>query len=391
MGTSDADRTATFHLPRLDYASLPMAADRAVGWKTLRDAGPVVFMNGSYYLTRREDVLMALRSPTVYSARLALQPRNSPLPLVPLAFDPPEHTRYRKILTPLFSPHALGRSLPVLRRHAVDMIEGIAGRGECEVMAELATLYPFQVFLDLYGLPLEDRDRIIAWKNAITADKPYRSEPDLLAARELFGYLAAAISERRQNPATDMLSDIITGDGDFSDLELLGMTHLLLLAGLDTVTAAIGFALLELARRPQLRTQLRGNPQQIRAFVEEIVRLEPSAPVAPRVTTQVVTVGGMTLPAGTPVRLCMAAVNRDGSDATSTDDLVMDGKVHRHWGFGGGAHRCLGSHLARLELTVVIDEWLQRIPEFELAAGYTPEIAFPAMTFALKSLKLRIP
>jgi len=390
MSTSDAERPGAFHLPRLDYASLPMAVDRADGWKTLRDAGPVVYMNGSYYLTRREDVLTALRSPTVYSARLALQPRNSPLPLVPLAFDPPEHTRYRKILTPLFSPHALSRSLPVLQRHAVDLIELIASRERCDVMAELASRYPFQVFLDLYGLPLEDLDQIIFWKNAITADKPHPSESDLVAARELFGYLASAISERRQHPATDMLSEIITGDGDFSDLELLGMTHLLLLAGLDTVTAAIGFSLFELARRPQLRTQLRSNPKQIRAFIEEIVRLEPSAPVAPRVTTQVVTVGGMTLPAGTPVRLCMAAVNRDGSDATSTDDLVMDGKVHRHWGFGGGAHRCLGSHLARLELTVVIEQWLQRIPEFELAAGYTPEIGFPAMTFALKSLQLRI-
>jgi cytochrome P450 len=85
----------------------------------------------------------------------------------------------------------------------------------------------------------------------------------------------------------------------------------------------------------------------------------------------------------------MAAVNRDGSDAMSTDDLVMDGKVHRHWGFGGGPHRCLGSHLARMELTVIVGEWLKKIPEFELAPGYTPEIRFPAKTFALKSLPLR--
>jgi hypothetical protein len=86
----------------------------------------------------------------------------------------------------------------------------------------------------------------------------------------------------------------------------------------------------------------------------EIVRLEPSAPLAARVTTDFVNVGGMTLLPGTPVRLCTAAINRDGSDAISTDDLVMDGKVHRHWGFGGGPHRCLGSHLARIELTVIL-------------------------------------
>ncbi len=389
MTTLD-ELTGGFHLPRLEYSALPMAADRGVGWKVLRDAGPVVFMNGFYYLTRREDVLAALRNPEVFSSRLALQPPDSPLPVVPLAFDPPEHTRYRKILQPYFSPHALSKSLPVLRRHAADMIGAIASRGQCEVMADLASLYPFQVFLDLYGLPLEDRDRLIAWKDEVIADKPVRTEADMVAARELFAYLAEAIQQRRQNPGSDMLSQLMTDEGAFTDLELLGMSNLLILAGLDTVTAAIGFSLLELARRPQLRAMLRENPKQIRPFIEEIVRLEPSAPVAPRVTTEMVTVGGMTLPAGTHVRLCMAAVNRDGSDATSTDELVLDGKVHRHWGFGGGPHRCLGSHLARIELTVIVDEWLNTIPEFELPEDYTPEIGFPAKTFALTKLPLRL-
>jgi cytochrome P450 len=390
MSTLDEGMAGTFHLPRLEYSQLPMALDRGVGWKALRDAGPVVFMNGSYYLTRREDVLAALRNPKVFSSRLALQPPGSPFPVVPLAFDPPEHTRYRKILQPYFSPLGLSKSMPVLRKHAADMIDALADRGECEVMADLASPYPFQVFLDLYGLPLEDRDRLIAWKDAVIADKPYATRDDFVAARELYDYLVGAIKQRRKNPGSDMLSQVMTGEGNFTDLELLGMSHLLILAGLDTVTAAIGFSLLELARRTELRAMLHNNPKQIRVFIEEIVRLEPSAPVAPRVTTETVSVGGMMLPAGSPVKLCMAAINRDGSDATSTDELVMDGKVHRHWGFGGGPHRCLGSHLARFQLTVVVSEWLNRIPKFELAPGYTPEIRFPAKTFALTSLPLRL-
>ena len=380
---------SSFHLPRLEYTALPMTADRGVGWKVLRDAGPVVFMNGYYYITRREDVLAALRNPKVFSSRLALQPPGSPIPVLPLAFDPPEHTRYRKILQPFFSPLGLSKSRPVLVRHAAEMIDAIAGRGQCEAMKDLASIYPFQVFLDLYGLPLEDRDRLIAWKDAIIADKPYISEADVAPARDLYQYLTDAIQQRRENPGSDMLSAVMTGDGNFTDLELLGMSHLLILAGLDTVTAAIGFSLLELARRPALREQLRGNPRQIRVFIEEIVRLEPSAPVAPRVLTETTVVGGMTLPAGSSVHLCMAAVNRDGSDSISTDELVMDGKVHRHWGFGGGPHRCLGSHLARMELTVIVDEWLKRIPEFELALDYQPEIKFPSKTFALTHLPLR--
>jgi len=388
MSTVGESQPGAFHLPRLEYSKLPMAADRGVGWKTLRDAGPVVFMNGHYYLTRRQDVLAALRNPKVFSSRLALQPPGYPLPVVPLAFDPPEHTRYRKILQPFFSPQGLSKSRPVLQRHAAELIAAFAGRGECEVMADFARLYPFQVFLDLYGLPLEDRDRLIAWKDAIIADKPYLSQEDIDKGYELLAYLADVIQQRRQNPSSDMLSRVMNSEGNFSDVELLGMSHLLILAGLDTVTAAIGFALFELARRPQLREALRDNPKQIRVFIEEIVRLEPSAPVAPRVTTEVVTVGGMTLPPGTPVRLCMAAVNRDGSDAMSTDDLFLDGKVHRHWGFGGGPHRCLGSHLARIELTIVVAEWLKQIPDFELPPDYTPEISFPSKTFALKKLPL---
>jgi cytochrome P450 len=378
--TFGESRTRTFHLPRLEASALPMAADRGVGWKTLRDAGPVVFMNGAYYLTRREDVLAALCQPNLFSAHLALQPPGSPVPVLPSAFDPPEHTRYRKILQPHFSPQALTTFRPVMTRHAVEMIADLADRGGCEVMADFGRLYPYQVFMDLYGLPPEDRDRVIDWKDAAVAGKSEGSD--------LLGYFVDAIQQRRRTPGTDMLSQVMTGPGDLNDLELLGMSHLLVLSGLDTVAAAIGFSLFELARRPQLRKELRDEPEQIRFFVEEIVRLEPAAPLAARVTTDFVKVGGMTLPPGSPVRLCTAAINRDGSDAISTDDLVMDGKIHRHWGFGGGPHRCIGSHLARTELTIIVDEWLTQIPDFELPAGYIPEIKFPSTSFALRSLPL---
>jgi cytochrome P450 len=379
LGLGDSQPRA-FHLPRLEHSALPMAADRGVGWKALRDAGPVVFMNGAYYLTRREDVLRALCEPNLFSAHLALQPPGSPVPVLPSAFDPPEHTRYRKILQPYFSPHALAKSRPVMKRHAVDMIAALARRGECEVMSAFGRLYPYQVFMDLYGLPLEDRDRVIAWKDAAVDGSP--------EGNELLAYFTDVIRQRRQSPGSDLLSDVMTGPGDLTDLELLGMSHLLILSGLDTVAAAIGFSLFELARRPRLRRELRRDPEQTKVFIEEIVRLEPAAPLAARVTTDFVKVGGMTLPPGTPVRLCTAAINRDGGDDISTDDLVMDGKMHSHWGFGGGPHRCIGSHLARIELAIIVDEWLTQIPDFQLPEGYKPEIKFPSKSFALKSLPL---
>jgi cytochrome P450 len=378
-------------VPEVDYASLPMGMDRKDGWAALRDVGPVVLMNDWYYLTRRDDVLHALRTPEIFSSKKAFESLGSPLPLVPISFDPPEHTRFRKILQPFFSPHTLSAMLPSLQQQAVEIIDAIAAKGECEAMADIAIPYPSQVFLTLYGLPLADRDRLVRWKDTVIAlaDKPTTEGHDLTPAIELFAYLTEAINERRNNPGPDILSQVLAGDEPLDDAEALGLSFLFVLAGLDTVTASIGFALLELARNPALRLQLREDPEQVKVFIEEVVRLEPPAPIVPRMTTEEVTVGGVTMPPDTPVRMCLAAINRDDSDDTSVNEVVMDGKVHRHWGYGGGPHRCLGSHLARMELTLVVDEWLARIPDFGVKPGATPQIEWPANTSALISLPLQ--
>ncbi len=380
-------------IPVLDLTDLPMSFDRGAGWATLREAGPVVMSDGWYALTRREDVLAALRNPEVFSSKKAFEVVGSPLPLVPAAFDPPEHTRFRRILQPFFSPHALAAILPSIQGQAIDIIDAIAGRDECEVMADLATPYPSQVFLTLFGLPLRDRERLIRWKDAIielSIPNAAGETPDLTPALELFAYLTEAVAAHRAKPGDDVLSRVLVGEDALTDQEALGMAFFFVLAGLDTVTSAIGAAMLELARRPDVCAALRENPKQIGVFVEEIVRLESSAPVVPRVTTEEVTVGGVRLPAGSRVRLCLGAINRDGSDAISGDDLVLDGKVHKHWGFGGGPHRCVGSHLARMEMNVVVTQWLRRIPHFELSPGHRPEITWPSPTCTLPRLPLRI-
>ena len=382
----------TLGAPQLSYAGLPMAVDRHAGWKTLRDTGRVVFVDGWFYLSHRDDVLAALRKPELFSSKKAFDVLGSPLPLVPISFDPPEHTRFRKMLQPFFSPHTLAVMLPSLQKQAIDIIDDVVTKGDCEVVADIAIPYPSQVFLTLFGLPLKDRDRLIAWKDSVIAlaDSPTLEGADPTPALELFAYLTEAINERRANPGRDILSQVITGEDALDDAEAIGLSYLFVLAGLDTVTAAMTAALLELARNPELRTTLREDPDQMGVFVEEIVRLEPPAPMLPRVTTAEVTIGDITLPPDTRVRLCIGAINRDDSDAISTNDVVMDGKVHRHWGFGGGPHRCLGSHLARMELTLIVGEWLRRIPEFSLEPGYEPQIVFPANTFGLPSLPLRL-
>jgi cytochrome P450 len=268
-------------IPHLDYVDLPMAADRGAGWATLRDAGPVVVGDGWYYLTRRADVLAALRNPGVFSSKHAFDILGSPLPLVPLAFDPPEHTRFRRILHPFFSPHTLAAMLPSLQAQTIDIIDVIAAKDECEVMADLAIPYPSQVFLTLFGLPLKDPERLIHWKDAIIhlGLLDTHEGADLTPAIELTSYLNEAIAEHRQDPGADILSQVLVGDDPLNDGEALGLSYVFVLAGLDTVTSAIGAALLELARRPPLRAQLRENVDQVGVFVEEIIRGIPTGDV----------------------------------------------------------------------------------------------------------------
>ncbi|MCW2722952.1 cytochrome P450 [Pseudonocardia sp.] len=380
-------------VPVLDFDSVPMGVDRGRGWAVVREAGPVVKMGDFYYVTRREDVVDALRRPELFSSKKAFDILGSPIPLVPISFDPPDHTRYRKILQPFFSPRTLGAMLPSLQQQIEDLIDDLAAAGECEAVSGIAEPYPSQVFLTLFGLPVADRDRLMVWKDAVIAlaDSPNLEGVDLTPALELFTYLNETIAARRKDPGEDILSQLITGEEALNDQDAIGLSFLFVLAGLDTVTASIGFALHELARDPELRRSLVADPERIPEFVEEVVRLEPPAPVLPRVTTAEVTIGGVTLPPDTFVRLCLGSANREEGLVATPDDVLLDGVAHRHWGFGGGPHRCLGSHLARMELKLVVTEWLRRVPEFELAPGTEPRIPFPANTFSLQSLPLRYP
>jgi cytochrome P450 len=249
MTTVHETGSDTHGAPQIEYQSLPMAADREAGWQALRNIGPVVFINGWYHFSHRDDVLHALRTPEVYSSRKAFDMLGSPLPLVPISFDPPEHTRFRKILQPFFSPNTLGAMLPSLQRQAAAIVD------------DIAIPYPSQVFLTLYGLPPEDRDKLVHWKDTVIAlaDLPTLDGVDLTPALELFAYLTEAINERRANPGQDILSQLLTGDEPLDDAEAIGLSYLFVLAGLDTVTAAIGFALTDPAvhRRHQPRRQRR--------------------------------------------------------------------------------------------------------------------------------------
>jgi len=380
---------------RLDHA--PMAVDRTAGWAHFRHAGAVIEAESEWYLTSWDTVQYAQQHPETFSSARAFDGLGSPLPLIPIAVDPPEHKRYRKVLDPMLAPRVVNAMDDELRRQVGELIDAFADRGECDIVEDLARLYPTQVFLTLFGLPLEYRDRFIAWGEAIvkatTAEVAEPSPETLELAGELFAFLQDCIDAKRKDPGDDMLSRVLSLEGDdaWSDEEVLGLCFLFTLAGLDTVTAAIGFMIYHLATDPALRRRVVAEPDLVGPMIEEILRLELPAPMTPRVTTSDVEVGGKLIPAGSRVMLVIAAANRDPGHFASPNALDVDAGSRSHFGFGGGIHRCLGSHLARRELRLVVEELHRRIPDYELAPGARPAVRWPAGTLALDSLPLVFP
>jgi cytochrome P450 len=376
---------------------LPFAEDRSRAWRELREAGEAVLSGEEIVLTSAEAVEFAAKRPDIFSSAKAFDRLGSPVPLIPIAIDPPDHTRFRRMLDPFFSPKKMAEREPELRKQAGELIDAILAKGHSDVVADLATPFPSQVFLTLFGLPMADRDRLVQWKDSIlefTDPSSTEATPEVLAhAMELFTYLTEHIAARRADTTgSDMLTQLMQNseEGGMDDNEILGLCFMFVLAGLDTVTSAVGFALAKLAGDPELRRRISNDYSLIPAFIEELLRVDGPGPFAPRVTTQEVEVAGRVVPKDTTVMLSYGSADRDPLRYEDADNVHSDSKAV-HFAFGRGPHRCLGSHLARLELRIILEEWHKRIPEYSLADGKDPQMPWPTGTMGLKSVPLTFP
>lgn len=388
--------------PPLHHKESPLfAADRGAFWRHLRGLGPVVKIEAGkpmlhgYYLTRRNDVRAALLDPDTFMSppkTFKVTSFGIPLPQVPLSCGTrSEHARFGRVLHPLFSPKGLAPFTPVLRARAATLVDTVAATGQCDA-TNVADAYACQALLTVCGLPADDARAALLIRAAVIGDS------DGAAELELFNWLDSGLGAGMRNPRRPPgilwpLLEGRAGDKDFplSRVEVAAVVLLLFsVAGIEMVAAAICFSLLRLARDPQLQAQLREDPAQIPAFVEEMLRLEAPGPAIPRVTTREVNIGGVTIPARSVVWLALEAAGREnGGDEIAT---ASDGKIlrQRHWGFGGGIHRCLGMHLARIEIAEFVTEWLSRVPQFELEPGFAPAIRhLPTGVTHLGSLMLR--
>ena len=382
----------------LRFRQLPMAETRTEAYRMIREAGPVIKTPRGYVLSSSEYVEYALKHPELFSSKQAFDIVGSPLPMVPIAFDPPEHTRYRRILQPFVGPREATGWQPRVRALVGTLIDSFVERGHCDLVAELAVPLPAEVFLTLFGLPMEDRDRLIAWKEGLLGS-PILSggqptEEMIRVGAELFTYLVGHIETRRRHPdaTEDLLGRLLadTSEERLSDEELLGLSFLFVLAGLDTVTSALSTAFAALAMQPRLRQQIAADPSVIPDAVEELLRMDGPVVFLPRVASKDVVMGSHTISAGSEVQVAIAVANRDPDEHSDPDEIDLR-RQERHHAFGGGPHRCLGSHLARMEMREVLAEWHRRIPDYELAPGFIPVVQWPTGLVGLDTLPLVFP
>jgi cytochrome P450 len=398
-GAAQGDHVSS---PLLHHKESPFfAADRAAFWRHLRELGPVVKIDAGdpllhgYYLTRRDDVRAALLDPQTFASppkTFAIHLFGAPLPQVPLSIGTrEEHARFGKVLHPLFSPKALAPFAPELRARAAKLIDKVGPRRQCDAVS-VADTYASQALFLVCGLSPDDARAAEMAQAAVIGDTTGQAQLDLV--RWLNNSFDAGLVDPDRPPGIlwPML-ERLAGDKDFPLTKVEVVSVLLLLfsvAGIEMVASAISFALLHLARDPQLRAQLQEDPAQIPAFAEEIFRLEPPGPAIPRVTTRKIEIGGVAIPARSSVWLALEAAGRANGGEEMSRGSHGEVRRQRHWAFGGGMHRCLGMHLARLEMDAFLTEWLNRIPDFELKPGFTPTVVHkPTSVTHLRRLKLR--
>lgn len=335
--------------------------------------------NGGHWIVKNNaDVAKVLVDNDHFSSRriMVTEEVSDRPPLVPLQLDPPYHAPYRALLQAALSPKAVGKLGERARGLSIELIEGFKHDGYCEFIGQFAQHLPIAIFMEIVGLPAEDRPYLTEIAEAAMrgATEAERNE----AGAKLMGYGMAKVAERRANPGNDLISTIVKAEIDgkpIEDFPLTGMILLLLLGGLDTVASTLGFYAQFLATHPKHRHQLVEHPELIPNANEELLRRFPIAILAREVKSDV-ELGGVTMKAG---EMVMVPTPMDGLDEQKfADPLTVDFnrvKPGANSTFGGGVHRCVGSVLARTELRIFLEEWLKRIPDFAVKPGSNPRVS----------------
>ncbi|MCU4187455.1 cytochrome P450 [Acidiferrimicrobium sp. IK] len=297
---------------------------------------------------------------------------NDIFPVPPISSDAPVHTWARRLLLPAFGPSAIEKMTPITRALASSLIEEHFSGGSGDAAADYARHIPVRIIATMLGIPLEDEEIFTGWVVRTLQEGFQNIDRAMDALGEMTDYFAAKVAERRSTPEAerpdDVLSMLIAADTEqpMTDEHLLGTCFLLLIAGIDTTWSAIGSSLWHLATHPEDQQRLRDEPDLIPLAVEEFLRVYSPVTMA-RYVTDDVEFKGCPMKKGDKVLMAFPAGNRDPELFEDPDEVVIDRRKNRHAAFGMGIHRCLGSNLARMEIKVAIEAFLDNVPTFELA------------------------
>jgi cytochrome P450 len=362
-----------------DHTHPDYAARAPEIWDDLRERCPVAHSDrfgGVWLPTRHADVAGIAHDTEHFSSEGVIVTEWQPAGLAPVGYappitsDPPFHATARRLLLPAFSPKEIARWEPAARQACRDLLDGLlAGDGDVvDAATQYAQHIPVRVIAEMLGVPREDGDRFRVFIHRIL-EAPGQGIDGLLYEDTLEHYLTTVIEDHRRSPRDDLIGFLLKAEMDgrpLSTEHIRGTVALLLIAGIDTTWSAIGAALWHLARHPADRARILADPAVLPFAVEELLRFYAPVTMA-RIVAEEVEVGGERLRPRDWVLLPFPAANRDPAAFERAGEFVVDRARNRHVAFGLGIHRCLGSNLARLELTVAVDEWLRRVPEFELA------------------------
>ncbi len=392
------DRPPEISVETVDVADLFDLAVPQPKYRALLENGGIAFPSeGMVMVGSRAAADRALQASDLFSAEGLLNLGNV-RPLIPLSVDPPRHSRYRKILDLLFAPKKMDALEADVTDRVNRFIDAFVDRGECHFTDELAVPFPSSVFLGLMGLPWGELDTFLRLKNGImrpggdAAEPEERSRIQHETGQEIYRYFDAILDDRAANPRDDILTHLLTVDVDGAKLtreEILDICFLFLIAGLDTVTDTLTCSFAFLAQHPEHRRRIVEDPSTIPAAIEELLRWETPVPNVFRIAKSDTELGGCPVKAGSFVMVSLGAANLDTGDMVDAFDVRFDRTENRHLAFGGGVHRCLGSHLARRELRIAMQEWHRRIPDYELLPGL--ELEYPIGLRSVENLQLRWP
>jgi cytochrome P450 len=360
-------------LDDFDHHDPRFAADPAGTLAEMRERCPVLRSErygGFWTLSRYADVAAAARDDENFMSRegVVLPGRTGN---IPIEVDPPDYMKYRRVLAPLFTPEAAARTEPLVRSIANELVDSFATAGHCDLREDYALPLPVILTFRLLGFPHEQW-RELSEFDTVGMVQHEDGTSSYVRHAKVHDLIPEYIARRRAQPGDDMISKLVQARVDGRPLtgdELFLMTRILINGGLSTTTDAIGNALLLMSRRPGVRERLLAEPGLMVSAVEEFLRYEAPVMSHARTVARECEFAGQTLRRGEKVLLTWYSANRDEGQFPQADTYVIDRYPNRHLAFGVGIHRCLGSHLARMELRTALDVILARIPDFRIHEG----------------------